>query len=61
MKQQKISFKKIRQKKLTLRCFAHCQSRPKQSASAAHRCARRQLLDVLVANLQIDTSGVETN
>ena len=41
--------------KLTLRCFAQSQSRPKQTASAAHRCARWKQLHVS-ANLHHDTS-----
>ena len=42
-------------KKMTRRCLARCQSRPKQSASAVHRCARGKLLDVMGANFQNET------
>ena len=48
-------FYKNSSQKLTRRCLARSQSRPKQSASEPHRCARGKLLDVLVAHLQIDT------
>ena len=47
--------KKKSSKKLTFASFSRFPTRPKQSASAAHRCAHRKLLRVLVANLKNDT------
>ena len=58
MKQQTFSLQqKNTSKKLTRCCFAHFQSRPKQSASAAHRGTRSKRLHVLVADFKKTTRG----